>query len=88
MTIFGFNYESLNRHQISDKECLEALADPDKIEIEQSESEDGNPRSMWLGKTNSERLIEVGVEYMEEMDWIYHANKVKAKYKAFYEWSR
>lgn len=39
---------------------------------------------MWVGKTHLERLLEVGVEYLEGMDWIYHANSAQSKYRRQY----
>ncbi len=88
MIIFGFNHDSLDRNGVSEQECLQALADPLKIEVEEDESESGNPRSMWVGKTQLDRLLEVGVEYLEDMDWIYHANNAQAKYRERYEQPR
>jgi hypothetical protein len=35
MSIFGFNDESLDRHGVSHQECLEVLADPTKIEVDE-----------------------------------------------------
>ena len=88
MTIFGFNHDSLERHGIFELECLEVLADPFKVEVEEGESDDENPRVMWFGKTRLGRLLEIGVEYMEGMDWIYHANNAQAQYRAKYRESR
>ena len=88
MTIFGFNHDSLDRHSISEQECLQVLADPLKVEVEEGESDDENPRSMWVGKTQQDRLLEVGVEYMDGMDWIYHADNAQAQYRAIYEQAR
>ncbi len=84
MAIFGFNDESLDRHGVSHQECLEVLADPTKIEIDEGESADGFPRIMWVGMTFLNRLLEVGVEYMPDMDWIYHADNAQAKYRNKY----
>jgi uncharacterized DUF497 family protein len=84
VTIFGFNQESLERHGVTEQECLQALADAMKIEVEESESADGNPRSMWVCKTQPGRLLEVGVEYMGGMDWVYHADNAQAQYRNKY----
>ncbi len=86
MAILGFNNESLVRHRVTQRECIEALADPCVVEVDESESNSGNPRVMWVGKTNLERLLEVGVEYLEGMDWIYHANNAQNKYRRQYLW--
>lgn len=52
--IFGFNYESLDRHGVTAQECLEALADPLKVEVEEGESANQNPRSI-LGRQKPSR---------------------------------
>jgi len=65
---------------------MEALADPCVVEVEESESKSGNPRIMWVGKTHLERLLEVGFEYLEDKDWIYHANSAQNKYRRQYIW--
>lgn len=88
MTIFGFNHDSLDRNGVSEQECLEVLADPLKIEVDEGESLDENPRSMWVGKTQLNRLLEIGVEYMDGMDWIYHADNAQAQYQIRYEQPR
>lgn len=88
MTIFGFNHDSLDRHGVSEQECLQALDDPLRLEVEEGESDSENPRIMWVCKTDLERLLEIGVEYLEDMDWIYHADNAQAKYRRLYEQSR
>jgi hypothetical protein len=85
LTIFGFNDESLTRHGVTQQECLQALADPLAIDIEEPDSADENTRIMWVGKTHTERTLEVGVEYLDGMDWIYHANDAQNDYKQEYE---
>ena len=85
MVIFGFNHESLDRNGVSEEECMQVLADPLKVEVEEDQSTGGNPRSMWVGRTCLERLLEVGVEYLESMDWIYHADNAQAQYRRKYE---
>jgi glucose-6-phosphate 1-dehydrogenase len=82
--IFSFNNESLTRHKVSQREVLEALADPFKIEIETDEHQ-GNPTSMWIGKTFAERLIEINIEYLEDSNHIFHAAKARSSYVRKYE---
>lgn len=81
--IFSFNNNSLSRHNVSQQEILEALEDPYKIEVETGEYE-SNPTSLWIGKTFTERLLEVGVEYLEDSNHIYHAAKARAKFAVKY----
>ncbi|HEY9871323.1 MAG TPA: hypothetical protein V6D08_19345 [Candidatus Obscuribacterales bacterium] len=56
MIIFGSNHDSLSKNGVTGQECLQALSDPLKVEVEESDSESGNPRSMWVGKTHLDRL--------------------------------
>lgn len=84
LAILGFNNESLVRHGVTQRECIEALADPCVVEVEEGESNSGNPRIMWVGRTQLERLLEVGIEYLDDMDWIYHADNAQSKYRHQY----
>jgi hypothetical protein len=56
-----------------------------KKEVITGESRNGNPTSIWVGTTMAGRLLEIGVEYLEDMDWIYHANSVSSHYRKLYE---
>jgi uncharacterized DUF497 family protein len=85
---YGFNDDSLDRHGVTHEECIEALADMLKVDEEQTESKQGNPRIMWVGMTRLDRLLEVGVEYLQDMEFIYHANSAQAKYRKLYNRSR
>jgi hypothetical protein len=86
MVIFGFNQDSLKRHNVTERECLEALAD--EQEVDDGESRDGNPTVMWLGMTMAGRLLEVGVEYLPSMDWVYHADDARSHYRKRYKGRR
>ncbi len=46
MAILGFNSESLVRHGVTQRECIEALADPCVVEVDEGESNSGNPSAM------------------------------------------
>jgi hypothetical protein len=85
MAIFGFNDESLRRHKVTHRECLEALVDPLRIIASSGESKAGNPIIIWVGMTDKERLLEVGIEYLEDMDWFYHASTAKAHLRRMYQ---
>jgi hypothetical protein len=63
--MFGFNKNSLKRHKVTERECLEAF--------------------IWVGMADTGRLLEIGVEYLINMDWIYHANTARNYYKKVYE---
>ncbi len=81
--LFSFNDDSLNRHNVTHQEILEALEDLFKVEVDIGEHK-GNPTSIWVGKTFTERLLEVGLEYLEDCNHIYHADKARAKYAIRY----
>ncbi len=85
MVIFAFNEDSLKRHRVTQRECLEALVDPVKLLASSDESKAGNPTTIWVGMTTKGRLLEVGVEYLEDMDWIYHANSARIHYRRAYK---
>lgn len=81
--IISFNDNSLNRHGVTHREALEALGDPFKVEVITGEH-NGNPTSIWVGKTLGERLLEVGVEYLKDCEHIYHVSKARATYAVEY----
>ena len=85
MTILTFNEDSLKRGGVSADEAIEVLDDPMTIEAEEGESNRGNPTVMYVGKTLSERLLEIGVEYKEYETHIYHGRKASLKMKAIYD---
>ncbi len=80
---FTFNDDSLKRHKISHEDVLEALEDPFKLEVKTGEYR-GNPTSLWIGRTFTERLLEIGIEYLEDCNHIYHAKKANAEHAAKY----
>ncbi len=85
MTILTFNNDSLKRGQVSWEEAKEALDDPMVIEASEGESKQGNPTIIYVGKTQAERLLEIGVEYKEHENHVYHARKANAKCRKLYE---
>jgi hypothetical protein len=64
---------------------LEVEADPFVIEEPQDPSRAGNPRVLYIGKALTERLLEIGVEFMDEMDYYYHAEVATKEHKKSYE---
>jgi glucose-6-phosphate 1-dehydrogenase len=81
--LFSFNDDSLNRHNVTHREALETLGDPFKVEVDTG-NHNGNPTAIWVGKTLTERLLEVGVEYLEDCNHIYHAAKARTIYATKY----
>ena len=85
MTILTFNDDSLERGGVTREEAIEVLDDPMTVDDEEGESYQGNPRVMYVGKTLSERLLEIGVEYKEYETHIYHGRKASLRMRAKYD---
>jgi uncharacterized DUF497 family protein len=85
MTLLTYNDDSFKRALVSLDEVKEALDDPLVLEVEEGESASGNPTVIYVGKTQTERLLEIGVEYKEFETHIYHARKANAKFRKLYE---
>lgn len=84
-SIFTFNHDSLTRHNVTTDEIYQALADPAVLPVDEEPNRDDNPRVMWIGQTETNRLLEIGIEYIDgKFDFIYHANNAQAKYKQAY----
>ncbi len=84
MAILTFNDDSLKRGGVTRAEALEVLDDPMTMHSEEGESRLGNPTVMYVGQTQKERLLEIGVEYKEKETHIYHGRKANAHNKAKY----
>ncbi len=80
----SFNEDSLKRHKATHEEIEEAIADPLRVEAAYSESKNGNPTTIWVGATLKGRLLEIGIEYMENEDHIYHASSCRNHYQWLY----
>ncbi len=83
-SIISFNDDSLNRHGVSQAEALEVLADDLTKAMDFGESKNGNPTVMYVGYTKKERLLEVGVEFLESAEHIYHARVATRNYVRAY----
>ncbi len=76
---FCFNWDSLRRHNVTDSEVFQVLADIGaREEYLEATSERGNQRSVTVGKTEANRTLEIFIEYMqdefgEEIINVYHA---------------
>ena len=74
------NYESLNRHNVTEEECNQVTEDDNRTteEFDEDFSSDGNWRLMFVGFSKAGRLLEIGVEFIkiEHGYWtnIYHAD--------------
>lgn len=73
------------KHEITEAQIREVLADQSTKPFELHDDSYGNPQEMLVGYTHSGVLIEIAVRYEEDTDEVFHANKVTAKYRALYE---
>jgi uncharacterized DUF497 family protein len=80
-----YNFESLDRHGISQADIDEVLASG--IWEEMQPSERGNERLMFVGFTSGGRLLEAGVEYFDDEDreHIFHADDATNHYGQIFE---
>lgn len=85
MSRITYNFESLERHGISQIDSDEVLASG--IWEEMPPSERSNARLMFIGFTSGGRLLEVGVEYFndEDREHIFHANDATTHHRIVFE---
>jgi hypothetical protein len=67
-----FNKESMARHSVSDRELLEALADPFLTTIEEGLSDRCNPQVLVVGSTATHRLLKLAIKYYTDQDFVFH----------------
>lgn len=76
MMIFSYDSHNLKKHRISSFEVDEVLAAEVKVELPLKMSEVGNARYMVVGFTQSGRLLEVGIELVNDSSvHIFHAKR-------------
>ncbi len=78
--IIGYNMESLDGWGITTEQVDYVLAQYNQgteltKPIEFGESDNGNSTVLYVGFDQFGELLEVGVEYLDDMDWVYHARK-------------
>jgi hypothetical protein len=79
-----YNYESLDRHGITEQEADEVYATGKDFDLEPSAS--GNDRIMVVGWTSSGRLLEIGIEYLPHgHDHMFHASDATKSYRELFE---
>lgn len=89
MTIWSYNQKSLKKHSLTRWELADALRDPLLVEVNQSDSDSGNPRSMCVCMLNTATLLEIGIEFMEgDHNHVYHANSARSHYRKLYQNTR
>lgn len=75
-----YSSESLARHGISTAEIDEVLNDQCTIWLDLGVSRDGNDRLMFVGLTKFGRVLEVGVELVDDDEHIFHAMDAGERY--------
>lgn len=89
MSIITFNDESLKRHKVSRLEVLQALSDPLVQAVLDGESKQGNSTRVYVGYTNSDRLLEIGIEYRKDEEHVFHADNARSHFaKIFHNWRK
>ena len=80
MTITGYA-EAAFKHGVTREEMDHVLAQYpyNSQQVNHGESKNGNTTATFVGYTSQGKLIEVSVEYIEEQDWIYHADAATPK---------
>jgi uncharacterized DUF497 family protein len=79
MAITTFNDDSLARGKVTHAEIEEVLSDLLTLVVEEGQSKRGNPTRTYVGFTRSDRLLEIGIEYSENENHVFHARKANAK---------
>jgi uncharacterized DUF497 family protein len=80
-----YHAQNLEAHSVTAEMVEEALADPFVVD-EDLEPHRGNWRVMFVGKTQSERLLEIGIEYRDyDIEFVFHGMSATPYYAALYE---
>lgn len=75
MTITGYDDAAFKHGVTQDEiEYVDAHYPWRTKEVTSGESKSGNSTATFVGATADGKLIEYSVEYMDDMDWIYHAD--------------
>jgi len=81
-------FPSAFKHDLSEDEICQALADPLRVYEELLDDEEGNAQDLTIGKTHSEVILEVGVKYKDDEEFVFHAARANARRKNFYNRAR
>jgi uncharacterized DUF497 family protein len=81
-------FESAFKHNLSEEQIRQALADPLRVYEDLPEDNEGNAQDLTIGKTHSEVILEIGVKYGDDEDCVFHADEANAKRKDAYNKSR
>lgn len=80
--IRSYNRKSLLKHNVLIDEIKEVLRSPLTITIDLEPSKRGNCRVMWIGFTFNLRLLEIGLEYLEnDNEYVFHAMDAARQYR-------
>lgn len=85
MSKLTYNFDSLNRHNISIADIDEVLGTG--IWEELTPSKRGYERLMFIGFTSEGRLLEVGIEYFDDnnIEHVFHADDASRRYRIIFE---
>ena len=75
-----YNTQSLIKHSVTAMEVDEVLSDRRTIWLDLGSSRDGNDRLMFIGLTKAARALEVGIEFIGEDEYVFHAMAAREQY--------
>ncbi|MBS1998746.1 MAG: hypothetical protein JSS86_20620 [Cyanobacteria bacterium SZAS LIN-2] len=81
-------FPSAFKHGLTEDEILQALADPFRVYEELLDDDDGNAQDLTIGKTHAEVLLEIGVKYTCDNEFVFHADQANARRKDYYNRGR
>ena len=78
-----FDDENLQKHGVSRQEVLEVLESDLSFAEEMTSSDRGNDRALVIGWTYCGKILELGIEYFDDVDreHIFHAMKAGPKHR-------
>ena len=78
--------KSALKHGINPRQMRQVLADTETTQFFPiHEDAAGNPQEMAVGFTQNEVLLEIGVTYGPDMDYVFHAKRAGALYRKIFE---
>jgi uncharacterized DUF497 family protein len=84
----AYDYGNLAKHRVSTNEVDDVLVSS-SIDFDMEPGHGGNNRVMFVGFTNSGRLLEVGVEYIDFCnEHVFHAMNATRRYRILFPRSK
>ncbi|MBX9772428.1 MAG: hypothetical protein K2X29_13720 [Candidatus Obscuribacterales bacterium] len=75
-----YQTDNLKTHGVTVLEVDEVLNHPRTIWLDLGSSRNGNDRLMFIGLTKSGRILEVGIELVDDNEHVFHAMTAGKKY--------